>query len=93
VAFSLAETEIEAPDLMGKEQILMAFARAKRFWMAGVKKKMEQKGTVGAFTAQAKAAGMSTSAFARKSLVKGSRATTRTKRRAALAQRFAAARG
>ena len=39
----------------------------------------------GAFTAKAKRAGMSTSAYARHVLRKGSRATTRTKRQASLA--------
>lgn len=43
----------------------------------------------GAFRAKAKRAKMSTSAFARKVLRKGSRASTRTKRQAALALRFA----
>jgi hypothetical protein len=41
----------------------------------------------GAFTAQAKAAGMTVQAFARKMLAKGSKASTRTKRRAILARR------
>jgi hypothetical protein len=40
----------------------------------------------GAFTAKAKRAGMTTAAFARKVLKKGSRYSTRTKRQAALAQ-------
>jgi len=43
----------------------------------------------GAFKAKAKAAGMSTSAYARKVLKKGSGASTRTKRQAALANVFA----
>lgn len=42
----------------------------------------------GAFKAKAKAAGMSTLEYARKVLAKGSRASTRTKRQAALAKRF-----
>jgi len=40
----------------------------------------------GAFKAKAKAAGMSTSAYATKVLKKGSTASTRTKRQAALAK-------
>lgn len=40
----------------------------------------------GAFKAKAKRAGMSTSAYARKVLKKGSRASVRTKRQARLAQ-------
>jgi hypothetical protein len=40
----------------------------------------------GAFTAKAKAAGMSTSAFAKSVLKEDSKASTRTKRQAALAQ-------
>lgn len=40
----------------------------------------------GAFRAKAKAAGMSTSAYASKVLKKGSSASTRTKRQAALAK-------
>jgi len=40
----------------------------------------------GAFTAKAKAAGMSTSAYAKSVLKEGSNASTRTKRQAALAQ-------
>ena len=40
----------------------------------------------GAFTAKAKRAGMSTSAYASKVLKKGSKASTRTKRQASLAK-------
>ena len=40
----------------------------------------------GALTKKAKAAGMSTSKFASKALKKGSKATTRTKKQAALAK-------
>jgi len=65
---------------------------AKRYWMADVREEMERKGTVGAFSAQARAAGMPTMSFARKVMGKRSRATTRTKRRANLALRFAEAR-
>ena len=43
----------------------------------------------GAFSAKAKAAGMSTSAYAAKVLAPGSKAGTRTKRQAALARTFA----
>ena len=43
----------------------------------------------GAFSAKAKAAGKSTSAFARSVLKEGSQASTRTKRQAALAQTLA----
>ena len=42
----------------------------------------------GAFSAKAKRAGMSTSAYARKVLKSGSSASTRTKRQAALAKAF-----
>lgn len=52
-------------------------------------KKWIQKATAkhkGAFTKQAKAAGMSVAQFASKTLAAGSRASTRTKRRAALAK-------
>jgi hypothetical protein len=40
----------------------------------------------GAFTAQAKSAGMGVQAYAKKVLKKGSKASTRTKRRASLAK-------
>src|SRR5262245_14294428 len=62
---------------------------------------MAQKGTLfgkprdevvtrpGAFTAKAKAAGKSTGGYARQVLKEGSKASTRTKRQAALAQTFA----
>ena len=53
------------------------------------KKKWIKKATSknkGAFSRQAKRAGMSTSAYARKVLRKGSRASARTKQRARLAQ-------
>jgi len=43
----------------------------------------------GAFSAKAKRAGMSTSAYANKVLAKNSRASTRTKRQAALAKTLA----
>jgi hypothetical protein len=47
----------------------------------------------GAFKAKAKAAGMSTSAFASKVTKKGSGASTQTKRQANLAKTFAKMRG
>lgn len=46
----------------------------------------------GAFKAKAKAAGKSTSAYAQSVLKKGSHASTRTKRQAALAQTLASLR-
>lgn len=49
-------------------------------WIAGAIKRP------GAFKAKAKKAGMSTSAYATKVLRKGSKASTRTKRQAALAK-------
>lgn len=60
----------------------MATKKKKKNWIAGAVKRP------GAFTAKAKAAGMSVSAYARKVLAKGSSADTRTKRQAALAQTF-----
>jgi len=51
-----------------------------KFW---IKKAIKRPG---AFTAKAKAAGMSTTAFAAKMTAKGSKASTRTKRQANLAQ-------
>jgi hypothetical protein len=55
----------------------------KKRWIAGAVKRP------GAFAAKAKRAGKSTSAYARSVLKKGSRASTRTKRQAALARTFA----
>ncbi len=62
----------------------MARRKKKRVkkWIAGAIKRK------GAFTAKAKRAKMSVQAYARKVLRKGSRASTRTKRQAALAQRL-----
>jgi len=60
-----------------------------RKWMQGVKQEMERRGTVGAFAAQAKRAGMGVLEYARKVLKQGSRASTKTKRRASLARTFA----
>ena len=51
-------------------------------WIAGAIKRP------GAFKAKAKAAGMSTAAYAGKVLKKGSRASARTKRQAVLAKTF-----
>lgn len=53
---------------------------AKKNWIAGAIKHP------GAFTKKAKAAGMSTSAYASKVLKKGSHASTTTKRQASLAK-------
>jgi len=53
---------------------------AKKKWIKGAIKRP------GAFTKKAKAAGMSTQAYASKVLKKGSKADTRTKRQAALAK-------
>lgn len=53
---------------------------AKKKWIQGAIKRP------GAFSAKAKRAGMSTSAYARKVLAKGSKASATTKRQARLAQ-------
>jgi hypothetical protein len=55
-------------------------ARKKKKWIKGAIKRP------GAFSAKAKRAGMSTSAFATKVLKKGSRASALTKRQASLAR-------
>jgi hypothetical protein len=55
---------------------------AKKHWM-----KEAFANSHGQFRAKAKAAGESTKAFADKALAKGSKASTRTKRQAALAER------
>lgn len=60
----------------------MAKKKKKRWIQKAVKRP-------GAFAAKAKRAGMSTSKYASKVLKKGSRASTRTKRQAALAKTFA----
>jgi hypothetical protein len=52
---------------------------SKKKWIKGAIKRP------GAFRAKAKRAGMSTSAYARKVLKKGSKVSTRTKRQASLA--------
>ena len=56
---------------------------ASKNWMAGAVKNK------GAFTRQAKAADMTPAQLADKALKKGSRASTKTKRRATLAETFA----
>lgn len=56
---------------------------ANGYWMAGAVKRP------GAFRKKAKAAGMSTSAYAAKVTKKGSKASTRTKRQANLSKTFA----
>lgn len=61
----------------------MADRNAGANWIAGATKNK------GAFKKKAAAAGMSTSAYARKSLKKGSSASTKTKRQAALAETLA----
>ena len=55
-------------------------AKKKNNWIAGAIKRP------GAFKAKAKKAGMSVSAYAKKVTKKGSKASTRTKRQAALAK-------
>jgi hypothetical protein len=60
--------------------ILSEDAAGKKNWIAGAIRKP------GSFTAQAKKAGMGVQAFAKKVLKKGSKASTTTKRRAALAK-------
>jgi hypothetical protein len=57
---------------------------SKRRWI----QKAVPKSHRGLFTAKAKRAGMSVQAYAKKVLRKGSTASTRTKRQAALARRF-----
>jgi len=58
-------------------------------WIAGVKRGMERKGTVGAFSAAAKRAGTSTAGMISRVLAKGSNYSTQMKRRAVLARTFA----
>jgi hypothetical protein len=55
-------------------------------WIQGVRDEMKRKGTEGAFTKQAKSAGMGVGAYADKVLAKGSGASTQTKRRAVFAR-------
>lgn len=57
--------------------------------LSSLSAQIKRKGTKGAFKRKAKAAGMSTSAYASKVLKKGSGASTKTKRQAALAKTFA----
>ncbi|MBU2118781.1 MAG: hypothetical protein KJ954_14430 [Alphaproteobacteria bacterium] len=58
----------------------------KKNWIQKATKKMEQKGTTGAFSAKAKKAGMSTAAYASKVLKKGSTASPSTKKQANFAR-------
>jgi hypothetical protein len=58
---------------------------ADKYWLQTARDEMERKGTTGSFTAQAKRAGMTVREFAHKSLAAGSRAATRTKKRAQFA--------
>lgn len=60
--------------------------RKRRKWMAKARRRMEQKGTVGAFTRQAKSAGKSVQEYATQVLKPGSKASTTTKKRAAFAK-------
>lgn len=58
---------------------------AKR-WMQKARKRMEKKGTVGAFSKAAEEAGMEVQAFAKKVLKGGKKYSTTMKRRAAFAK-------
>lgn len=55
-------------------------------WIQKAVKRMKQKGTTGEFSRKAKNAGMSTSAYAKKVLAKGSTASTATKKQANFAR-------
>lgn len=55
-------------------------------WIQKARKRMEKKGTVGAFSAQAKRAGMSTKAYASKVLANPSRYSANTVKRANFAR-------
>jgi hypothetical protein len=57
-------------------------------WMQEVKKGMEQRGTVGAFTKQAKRAGAGVQEFARHVLANKDEYSTKTVKRANLARTF-----
>lgn len=65
---------------------------AKKMWIAGAKASIKRRGTEGVFRKKAAAAGMSTSAYAKKVLAKGSKASATTRKQAALAKAFATAR-
>jgi len=65
---------------------------AKKKWIQSAKSSIKKRGTEGAFSAKAKKAGMSTSAYASKVLSSGSKASAKTKKQAALAKAFATAR-
>ena len=56
---------------------------ADKKWLQGVTAGFKKRGTEGAFTRQAHAAGKTPAAYATQVLKEGSRATTKTKRRAA----------
>jgi len=58
-------------------------------WIKGVVKKMEKKGTTGAFAAQAKRAGKTTKQFTKQVLDNKTRYSTKTQKRATLAKTFA----
>ena len=60
--------------------------KKKRKWLQAARRTMEAKGTVGAFTRQAKAAGMSVEEYAAMVLRPGSKASPRTKKRAQFAR-------
>lgn len=59
---------------------------AKKKWIQKATARMKRKGTVGSFSRAAKKAGMSTSAYARKVLKKGSKASAAMKKKAAFAK-------
>jgi hypothetical protein len=59
---------------------------AKKKWMQAARERMKRKGTVGSFSRAAKRAGMSTAAYARKVLKKGSKASAAMKKKAAFAK-------
>ncbi len=61
-------------------------------WIQKAKESIKRRGTEGAFRRKAKAAGMSTLAFARHVLANKSRYSATTRKQAALAKAFATAR-
>ena len=62
---------------------------AKKKWIQAATEKMERKGTVGTFSAAAKKAGKSTSAYATHVLKPGSRASSKMKKKAQFAKNVA----
>lgn len=64
----------------------------KKRWIQSAKKSMKRRGTEGAFSAKAKRAGMSTSAYANKVLKNKSRYSATTRKQAGLAKAFKTAR-